>query len=839
MKKQICWTLVVLMLFLITSGCSSKPSKAAEDKYPDIKIDSNLAVSSLTDGNWSLTNEWHVQRDSNGLETLVVAAAKDSYAYNNFFNIYDEWTVNVKSDIVRPEGSSDAIRVVLANEKLTALGILTIEVNGQKFRTKFDAMEYSQWKNVLNVEEWTDYSGAPLEITLNKAKDAAALEIGIKESGKELYKGSTDEINEETIKAFRKVGLATYSSVAEFYELGVRSSAKAVDAASAPKVNNLEKPEQIASNDWTFEGEGGYYSEIEGKPAIFFDSTGEAFAWNKVTKLGSQWTLQFDIDYGKQYGNTGCARLGFGNDQNDLMGMISLSFTNGAVLLEVQSLENNSWSTVLTSKNWKEISGPKATLVISKYSDMNRIQVKVLDNGKEIYSGVSDEITAEHLKNITTYSLVTYMTQLLYSNITYSGTSLGAQAPEVVEAPAAKIEELTVGKGMDTKNWGLDKKASTYFKENGKDAMVIDSKGEVFVYNNAVGLGTQWKLSTRIQFGKYYSDTPSARIALGDDANNLLGLMTFKYAPAEKSLLIEIQALDGTNWVNLLPGAKWNAIDTSSIIVEISKAAGDKKISVVIKNADGAVKQEFASEAIPEEVLKKINKLALATYASQIKYSDIVLNGNGKITAVPQEAPADDSKPEEQPETKPAENSGSITVPKSENTTDWSLEKGIVYGDKSLVIKGAGDLFSWYRAGKLGNDWSIKTQVQFDSLNGDETATARFPLGGAENDLIALFSLKTVESKQMLIEGQMLNGNSWTTIIKQQDWKDTGSSSVNVEISKVAGQNKLKFVLASAGGSEIANIVSDEIPADVMSRIVTFGLGSYSSQVKFSNIEVK
>ena len=85
----------------------------------------------------------------------------------------------------------------------------------------------------------------------------------------------------------------------------------------------------------------------------------------------------------------------------------------------------------------------------------------------------------------------------------------------------------------------------------------------------------------------------------------------------------------------------------------------------------------------------------------------------------------------------------------------------------------------------------------------------------------------------------MLDGNSWTAIIKQQEWKDTGSSKVTVEISKAAGQNKLKFDLKAADGKEVAGIVSDEIPANILSGIVTFGLGSYSSRVKFSSIEVK
>ena len=96
-------------------------------------------------------------------------------------------------------------------------------------------------------------------------------------------------------------------------------------------------------------------------------------------------------------------------------------------------------------------------------------------------------------------------------------------------------------------------------------------------------------------------------------------------------------------------------------------------------------------------------------------------------------------------------------------------------------------------------------------------------------------TLKYDNDKKLLVQGQYFFGGSWTTILAA-DWKEIGTNHLVATLSRPAGSNTLSLTVTKQDGTVVYSATSGEISADVFAAMTCYGLGSFSSQVQFTNV---
>lgn len=818
--KRLRWVAAVLALTMLTcltlSGCQERTEPELTD------TDRTEAV----DGNWLLTREWTVERAENGAETLTVAAAMDSTAWNQFFSLYDDWAVAIDITLVQPRGDVDCLRMLFGDIWQNVCLAVSLEYSGaNRAALRVDQLTEGGWRSLLEAEEPVAVGEGPMRLAVERKNGADTLAVSLAQGDTTLFEGKTGALTQRTLSMIRRVGLGVYGSEAVFSDLTVRAAPnRRVDVSQAV---TIETGEHVETDEWLM-GPGAVHNLVNDGSAIVVDGEGETYAWNIVNTLEGEWTLTFKVEYGKSYRDSCCARIMFGPEIGEnYTGLVTLNYANGGVLLETQNKVDGIWENTGTSMQWRNVPSKEAVLQISKYPGMNRLEVKVLAQGNEVVSLLSDEIEQEQMADYRSYGVMAYSSQVRFSEMTFAAKAASEELPEVIEVVAPVVNELTIGTPISTGDWTLPRGAA-YFRENGAPAMVLDSKGEQFAYYKKNTLGDNWSVSTQIEFGKYYASTATARLALADVSGKLGALVTVKYSPADNTIMLEAQYISNDKWTSLT-GGKWSP-GSSTVRLEVSGSKNGMEIAV--KGPDGSVITSASVKELPGEVAGRLQTAGLAVYATQVKYSDIQMKCSGPAPSAV-EAPGGD-------ETGSGETAyASISPGTAQSTQDWKLDSGAVYslenGKPAVFLDGRKDQNAYYTAKTLGNSWSVSAKVAYGACY-SESANARVAFTDRDGSMAALVTLKYAKNDGKLrLEVQSNDGSSWHNVVSPADWK-SGGHTVLLTVSGTAA-GKLSVTVNTLEGSVIHQ-VNGTVPTKAAERMEYAALAVNTGKVKFTDIRM-
>lgn len=816
---------MALVLAVSLCACVAGCQKRAE---PELE---HTDTTALTDGNWSMTKEWTVERAGSGEEILKVAAAEDSAAWNQFFRLYDDWNVSVDMTLTQPRGEADHLRVLFGDSWQNVCLVATVSCQGDDQATlRVDQLTAEGWRTLLDGgEPMAIEAGGPLRLGVERKNGAEHLTVSLSQGEKVLLEEKTGALDARVLSMLQRVGLGVYGAEAAFSGLTVRSAPnRQVDVSQAV---TIEPGAHVESEAWTM-GPGAVHNLVDDASAIVLDGEGETFAWNRADTLEGEWTLTFQVEYGKSYRDSCCARVMFGPEVGeDYIGLVTLNYANGGVLLETQNKVDGAWENTGSSMQWKSVPSKEVQLQISKYPGMDRLEVKVLAQGAEVISLLTDEMTEAQMAEYRRYGVMAYSSQVRFSRMSFAAKAAGEELPEVVEVVAPEVNELVLGEGVPTKDWSLPRGA-VYFLEDGAPALGLDSKGEQFAYYRKNTVGDQWSLSAQVEFGKYYSSTASARLALADVNGKLAALVTVKYAPEDRGVMLEVQSLSNDQWTNLA-GGKWKP-GASKVRLEVSGGAAG--LTVTVKDLNGNVITAAEAIQFPDGVRERLQLVGLAVYATQVKYSDIQVSCSG---AAPSAVEPPSGSGEGAGEGGGGATYADISPGTAQQTDAWKLDKGAVYsapqGKAAIFLDTKKDQNAYYTAKTLGESWSVSAQVAYGACY-SESANARVALTDENGGMAALVTLKYAKNDGKLrLEVQSNDGSSWSDVVSPADWKQ-GGHTVLLTVRGASG-GQLSVTVKALDGAVIHQ-VNGVLPAKAASRAQYAALAANTGRIKFTDVQM-
>ena len=782
----------------------------------------------MTDGNWELTGEWTVERADSGEETLHVSAAEDSTAWNTFFKLYEDWTVSVDVRPTQLSGGKACLRLVFGDAFDNVGTVVSAEYRDGQVLLRADYLNYNGWKDVFTAENWVDCdTDTPLTLSVQRVRGAKKLGLTLSQGETVLAEGSTRTLSEDGMGMLERAGVSAYHTVGRFTSFTVQAARPQLDPAKNSD-GIIEAGPNIPTEDWLL-GEGAVHNLMNGESAIIIDGEGEHLAWNTADELGDEWTLSYYVEYGKSYRDSVCARFIFGAAAElpgDVAGLITVNYTNGQVNLEAQDKQGGSWITTANSMGWKNVSARHIRVEIAKYAEINRLAIFLYDEDRLVYSTFTDEMEERQLDKYKHYGVMIYSSQVRFSQIKLSDTADRSIMPSMTDKVYPHVSNLTVPAGESTKDWALSKH-TTFFHEQGKEAMIIDSKGEEFAYYTAHSINGAWSASAKVDFGTYYSDTAGVRVSFTTAEKDFAGLLTVKYSPDSGgqlgvTLQTYVPATDG--WNDVLKSG-WEKGDTAFYLNLSGDASGKLRIELVGANNGKTIYE--GEVTLEKDTLSRMKVIGLGTLAAQSKFSEITMKLTGP--AVEMTGTTDPSDKTMYP----------LTVGTATTSATWETDEGIFYTtDGALVADTAGNAYAYNTANTIVDGFTISTDILFGKLDSNGVCTARIALADQYRSMVGLFSIKFSENFEVMVEGQYNDGSSWVNCITDNRWREVQDNRVHVTLSREAGSTTCALSISDFSGKNVFYGTLN-MPTRVAHKIVSFGLGADKSSAKFTNMYCK
>lgn len=825
MRKKLIWILVAVAL-LIAGGVTTAVLLCNGDTGNSDIMKGDTAP--VTDGNWELTNEWTIERAESGEETLKVTAQEDSTAWNSFFKLYEEWTVSVDLALTEQHGDTDCMRLAFGDQFNNVCAVASAEYRNGQVLLKADVLNYNGWKTMYTADAWADYDPEqPITLCVKRVSGARKLTLSLSQGDTILAEGTTRTISDEVMDMIGRAAVSVYGTVGEFTNFSVQAARPKVDL-SKNSDGIIEAGPNVPTEDWLL-GEGAVHNILDGGSAIIIDGEGEKLAWNAVTELGDEWTMSCFVEFGKGYRDSVCARFMFGANAElpgNVAGLITVNYTNGQVNLEAQDKEGDSWITTANSMGWKNVSARHIRVVIAKYAGINRLAIFLYDEDRLVYSTFTDEMEAKQMEKYKHFGVMVFSSQVRFSQFELSDTADPSIMPSMAERVYPHVSNLTVPDGESTKNWALSKH-TTFFHENGKEAMVIDSKGEEFSYYTAHSIDGAWSMSARVDFGTYYSDTAGVRVSFTTAEKDFAGLLTVKYSPDSGGTLnVNMQTYipETDGWNDILKTG-WQKGDTAFYLNLSGDASGKLTVQLVGANTGKTIMEETVT--LDKDTLSRMKVIGLATLAAQSKYSEIEMNLTGG--AVEMSGTSDPSNKTMYP----------LTYGAPAASSEWATESGIVYtSDGALVADTASNAYAYNLSNTIADGFTISTDILFGKMDSNGVCTARIALSDQFHSMIGLFSIKFSENFEVMVEGQYNDNGTWVNCITDNRWREVQDNRVHVILSRAAGSDTCTLGISDYSGKNVF-YGSLTMPGRVARKIVAFGLGADKSSAKFTNMYCK
>lgn len=825
MKKKWIWVLIAAVLVIagvVTAVVLLRDGGSGNHGGTLVQGD----TASVTDGNWVLTNEWNVERADSGEETLTVSAYEDSTAWNTFFKLYQEWTVSVDLTLNERNGETDCLRLAFGDQFQNVCVVVSVEYHDTQVLLKADALSYIGWKTVYTADDWADFdAGQPLTLSVKRVSGAEKLAVSLAQGDTVLAEGTTRTLSDEVLDMIERTALSAYGSVGTFTNFGVQAARQQVDLSQVTE-GVIEADENVPTDDWLL-GEGAVHNLLKGESAIIIDGEGEKLAWNAAQELGDEWALSCYVEFGKSYRDSVCARFILGAHAElpgNVAGLITVNYTNNQVNLEVQNKEGDGWVTTANSMGWQNVSGRHIRVVIAKYAEINRLAIFLYDDERLAYATFTDEMTENQMEKFKHYGVMVYSSQVRFSEFELSDKPDDSIMPAMSERDYPQVSDLTVPEGESTSDWALSKN-TTFFHENGEEAMIIDSKGEEFTYYTAHTMDGEWSVSTRVDFGTYYSDTAGIRFYFGTANKDFAALLTIKYSLDGGALLncnLQTYVPETDGWNDAVK-INWQKGD-STFYIELSggKADGTMYISVYGANTGEVVFDETVT--LEADTLSRMQVIGFGTIAAQSKYSEIKMNLTGGAVEMSGTTDPSDKTMYE------------LTYGAASASDRWQTENGVIYTAGNEIVADASEgAYAFDVANTIVDGFTVSTDILFGKMDSNGVCTSRIALVDDSHGMIGLFSIKFSENFEVMVEGQYNDNGAWVDAITDNAWREVQDNRVRVTLSRPEGTDSYALSISDFGGKNVF-YGALTMPTRVSVKITNYALGADRSSAKFSNM---
>lgn len=818
MRKRLLSFLLAAALLLSAAACG-QPQE--ETQQPQAELTAG-DTSACTDGNWELTKEWSILREENGDETLSVRTAGVSNARNTFFRLLDEWTVWTDLQVDQVYDAEDSMGLIFTDEAgQILLSVSAHLAEGQARLSGWVLTAYGQ-KEILSAEESVPYDPAlPLNLKAERTVDSKRLTVTLSQQGQELYSTQTRSIADATFAALLHPGLTAEHTEGSFSDFSVQAVKKTVDTTQ-PIDGVFEAEENVPSEEWLL-GEGAVHNLLNGSSALVIEGEQQHFAWNTVNTLGQEWTLSFQVEYGRSAREVGCARFMFGPDADlngDILGLVTLNYTNSAVNLTVQDKDGGSWVTTATSMSWLNVSSRTVRVEISKYAEHDRLAIFIYDGMELIYSTFTDPMRPEQMEKYRYYGCMVYASQVRFSGFGMTESANTGIMPSLAEKVYPHVSVLEVPQGQSTSDWELSRSA-VYFREEGKDALIIDSKGEEYCYYLKNTISGAWACSAQLNFGTYYAESAGLRVSFTTQDKRYAALLSVSYNPAGGAYDVLLQSYipETDGWEELIssgwqPGAPGSELflsgDGSGSFTLCLKESGSGK--VIYEN----------TVTLAESTLENMRVIGLAAMNAQTKFSNITMELTGSRAQVSVD---------------PAQKTMyALTTGTPADTDEWTLGEDITYNTEgALVISSREGLFSHNQKTQLYDGFHITTDILFGHLDAAGCSTPRIALTDGAGNLLVLISVKFAQNFFVMTVGQYNHGGQWHTPLNDGQWREVTDNRVHLSLSREPGSDRLRLQITDFAGRSVY-AATMELPAALSAQIAGYSLGVDNSGAKFSNM---
>lgn len=821
MKKRLLSFLLAAALLVSLAACGGgKSPDQPSEEAPSELIPGDTTP--RTDGNWELTGEWSILREKNGDEILSVSAAGASTARNTFFRLLDQWSVWVDLQVTQPCGESDKMGLIFTDEAGEILLSLTAELAGGKvWLSGWVQTRYGQ-KEILSDEAPTEYDPSlPLNLKVERRVDIKRLTVTLSQNGQELHSLQSRSIENATFSAMTRPGLQVDHTQGSFSDFSVQAEKKTVDT-DRPIDGIFEAEENVPTEEWIL-GEGAVHNLLDGKSALVIEGEKQHYAWNAVNTLGDEWTLSFSAEYGRSSREVGCARFIFGPEAGidaPIYGLVTINYTNKSVNLTVQDLDGGSWVTTATSMGWIEVSSRTVRVEIAKYAGINRLAVFLYDGVDLIYSTFSDEMRPEQMANYRHYGCAVYASQLRFGGFGMTESANEDIMPSMAEKVYPHVSVLEVPEGQRTSDWELSRNA-VYFREEGKDALIINSKGEEYCYYVKNTISGAWSCSTQLNFGTYYAESAGLRISFSTTDKRYAALLSLSYNPAGGAYDIQLQSYipqtDG--WEDLIRSG-WTPGAPGSELFLSGDGQGSFTLSLRESGSGKLIYENTVT--LEDSTLKNMKLIGFAAMNSQTKFSAITMDLTGPRAQLPKN---------------PSQKTMYGLYVGTPATTDrWSMGEGITYNTEgALILSSREGVFSHELKTEILDGFEITTDILFGNLDAAGCSTPRVALTDSAGNLLVLISVKFAQNFYVMTVGQYNHAGQWHSPLNDGQWREVTDNRVHLRLSRAPESNRLELRITDFAGRSVYSAYMD-LPQALSAQIAGYSLGVDNSGAKFSNM---
>ena len=818
MKRRYLSFLLILALFLSAVACGGEPVQ--EQDEPPVGTLTAGDTTPLTDGNWELTGEWSILREEDGDEILSVRTAGTTRARNTFFRLLDEWTVWTDVQVSQFYDEEDELGLIFTDSEGETLISVSVHLSGGKAYLTGETLTQYGTKEILSSGT-VDYDPTlPLNLKAVHLAGTKRITASLSQQGQELLSAETRSIASATFTALLHPGLTATHTESSFADFSVQAEKKTVDT-NQPISGIFEAEENVPTEDWIL-GEGAVHNLINDKSALIIEGTGQSYAWNCAETLGDEWTLSFLTEYGRSSREVGCARYIFGAEAQmpgDILGIVTVNYTNNAVNLTVQDKDGGSWITTATSMGWVNVKSRIIRVEISKYAGINRLAIFLYDGADLVYSTFTDEMRPEQMAQYRRFGCMVYASQVRFSGFGKTDTANYDLMPSMEEKVYPHVNVLEVPAGERTNDWELSRSA-VFFREEGKDALSINAKGEEYCYYLKNTISGAWACSTRLNFGTYYGESAGLRISFTTTDKRYAALLSVSYNPAGGAYDIQLQSYipETDGWTDLLRSG-WQPGPAGTEL--FLSGDGEGGVTVCLKEAGSGKVVYENTVTLDEASVKNMKVIGFAAMNAQTKFSAITM----ELTGGRVQMAADPSQ----------KTMYALTTGTPATTDEWVLGEGITYNTEgALILRSKEGLYSANQKTVIYDGFDITTDLLFGDLDAQGCSTPRIALTDEGGNLLVLISVKFAQNFFVMVTGQY-NDGQWHSPLNDGQWREVTDNRVHLRLSRQPDSRVLSLQITDFAGRSVYSATM-ELPASLSARISRYSLGIDNSGVKFSNI---
>ena len=725
---------------------------------------------------------------------IYIASETDASAYYEKLRLTDGFKISTDVHF----GSLDSkgvctARVILTDREQRKLALFTV-----KFSENFSVLVQGQYKNGddwvsgLPTTQWAKAQDNRVHVTLERADGSSDVVLTVRDFGGNLLHQERCTIPAGVWQSIAGFALGVDQSTVQFSGI----TATATEPEKPDGLIPLEPGEAGQSDGWRLES-GAVY-ETDG--SVYLSSDAQSYAYEIATKLGGSFTVSTDVHFGAlDSKGVSTVRLVLTDTDGGKLALFTLKFSeNFSINAQGQSKNGDGWTTLLETTPWLKVQDNRLHLALECKDGAGTLTAR--DYSGRVILQQSFTLAQELAQKVTGFGLGVDKTAARFSAIHV--TTTGSE-------PQTMVPITVTGSEISSSEWSSASGVAFY-----SDGSVIltapDSDPAIWRIDTELKSG--FALSTDLCFGTLdEKGVSTARLLLGDKSRNKLVLVTLKFSENFK-VMATVQYRQNGTWTTLISDTGWKNSTNNCVTVKLARAAGSNALTLTVTGSAGETVLTANAEA-PAEILDQAACFGLGAYHTTAKFSGIACKTEDGAAAGEESVEAGT----------PAE------------TDVWTTGSGIAYDtDGALTISGSGDTYSYNTVRFENGAFTIKTDVLFGMrAASNNVGTARIALVDENRKYVGLVTLKYDDKQKIHAKVETKNASGWTTVLTC-DWQKLGTNHAVVTVSRTESSWTLE--LCKTDGTRVSGGTTTALPADILSSVKGFGLGSYASKVKFTNI---